>query len=92
MKSIVIIGKRWFQKTYGNTYYSSVAIIDGEEKARIDFAYGYGNQYEWDMVAKLRACGALVGIADREPLWQYCERNGITLQSIVSDVRRKKDL
>lgn len=30
MQSITIIGRRWFQRTYGNTYFSAYALIDGK--------------------------------------------------------------
>lgn len=42
---INIIGKRWFQKTYGNTYHSVSVTVDGKHLDRIPFAYGYGEQY-----------------------------------------------
>ena len=30
IQSIMIVGKRWFDKTYGNTYCSSRVYINGE--------------------------------------------------------------
>lgn len=97
MKVISITGKRWFQKTYGNTYFSASASIDGEQVASIDFQYGYGNQWEWEIAAKLDKAGLLPGIkhngnGSTESLFSYCKRNGIILVSSVSDVQRRKDL
>lgn len=95
--SITIIGRRWFDRINGNTYFSAVALINGKEVAQIPFEYGYGNQYEHSMFNKLFGLGYC---ADRktyengstEPFWVYCDRKGITKYVSHSDVRRKKDL
>ena len=42
---IDIIAKRWFQRTYGNTYHSVEIVIDGEIRDKVDFAYGYDSAY-----------------------------------------------
>ncbi len=44
-KHIDIIAKRWFQKTYGNTYHSVTITIDGKFIDKIDFQYGYDSAY-----------------------------------------------
>lgn len=96
IQSITIIGKRWFNKTYGNTYFSSLALVNGETEIDIPFEYGYGNQYEWEawrlLVNQLnldveRYKGNLI-----EAPSTYCRRKGIAYHSIVTDVQRKKDL
>lgn len=43
-KMIIIEGRRWFQKTYGNTYHSVSVTIDGVT-TRSGRHYGYGDQY-----------------------------------------------
>ena len=40
-----IEGRRWFQKTYGNTYNSVQIFRDGELIADLPMAYGYGDYY-----------------------------------------------
>jgi hypothetical protein len=42
VKSLHIEGRRWFQKTYGNTYHSVRIWIDGKQVCTLPFAYGYG--------------------------------------------------
>jgi hypothetical protein len=42
---IDIIAKRWFQRTYGNTYHSVEIIVDGKFLDKADFAYGYDYAY-----------------------------------------------
>lgn len=95
--NITIIGRRWFDKINGNTYFSAVGLINGVQVAEIPYEYGYGNQYEdsmFNLLYKLGYC------ADREKydngsterLWVYCDRKGITKYVTHSDVSRKKDL
>ena len=43
--TIHIEGRRWFQKTYGNTYHSVRIYRDGEIIANLPFQYGYGEQF-----------------------------------------------
>ena len=45
MKSLHIEGRRWFQKTYGNTYHSVRIWIDGNQVACLPYQYGYGEQF-----------------------------------------------
>lgn len=45
MKNIHIEGRRWFQKTYGNTYHSVRIFKEGQQIAYIPFEYGYGDQF-----------------------------------------------
>lgn len=40
-----IEGRRWFQKTYGNTYHSVRIWKDGKQVAYLPFQYGYGEQW-----------------------------------------------
>lgn len=95
--SIQIIGRRWFQKTFGNTYFSAIGIVDGEIKAKIDFEYGYGDHYVDQITAKLEKDGYLPGFihhnnGSTERLWNYCQRNNIKFIYSATDVERKKDL
>jgi hypothetical protein len=95
--NITIIGRRWFDKVNGNTYFSAIALINGIQVAEIPYEYGYGNQYEDSMFNKLVGLGYC---ADREKysngsnerFWVYCDRKGITKYVTHSDVSRKKDL
>ena len=45
-KNITIIGRKWFQRTYGNTYHSVEVYVDGELIEYDPFQYGYGEQYK----------------------------------------------
>lgn len=97
VKSIVVIGRRWRHRGPGNTYHSMTALIDGKPVVRVDFCYGYGNQYEWTALQQLADNGFLPGLnhypnGNSESLWQYCERNKINYHAEVADVNTRKDL
>jgi hypothetical protein len=97
IKTITVVGKRWFQKTYGNTYFSAVGIIDGEVVTSIPFEYGYDEMYLQQTTRDMVKKGLLPGIEEyehggTESLWRYCDKHNIKLNYSASDVARKKDL
>ena len=106
VRSIVIQGRRWFERTNGNTYFSAVGIVDGEVKVSLGFRYGYGDQYAWETWIALEAAGAIPPIERRnreiggsapvreiaESPWSYAERIGAKLVYSAADVSRKRDL
>lgn len=91
VKSITIIGRRWFQRTYGNTYCSAEIIVNGESVGKVGPTYGYGDYYVQAAADKLRELG-LISADNGTPLWSYCRDNGIALSYSASDVRRERDL
>jgi hypothetical protein len=92
VKSITVIGKRWFNRGPGNTYFSANIIVDGKQVHRIEYAYGYGTQYAYEAFYWLAANGYLPGFEHTMAPWRYCEDHGITLYYEASDVSRKRDL
>lgn len=98
MTSLVISGRRWFDKRYGNTYFSAVGIIDGETAVTIDYEYGYGNHFEDRITEELERKGLLPFVKRHDnggmngPISLQCRENGIAYQCLASDVARKKDL
>lgn len=93
--TISITGRRWFQRSYGNTYFSAVAHVNGKEAARIDYEYGYGDQYLQRIAEELIQSGAIPPNTERKALTWYlrdlCQAPGGFTYSVV-DVDRKKDL
>lgn len=90
IKSIAIVGRRWFQKTYGNTYHSVQIFVDGMEH-KIPFSYGYGDQYLQTAVNWLVSNGYAI-LEKRESITDWARRNGVNFVSSVVDVARRKDL
>ena len=80
MSSLVLIGKRWFNRTCGNTYHSVEIIIDGKTVHCCPYANGW-------LPGREKTEGT-----PGEALWRYCERMGIQYVRNVTDVKRKKDL
>lgn len=87
MEKLHISARRWFQKTYGNTYHSVCIYVDSQLVHRVPFAYGYGEQWLQTAIDWLR----LNGFPDAEYGTLYLrETLGGTYE--VADVQRKKDL
>ena len=87
-----ITAKRWFQRTYGNTYHSCrVDKCTGEGRdyqvetlGYKPFRYGYGEHY-------LNTAAEIIGTTEQE-LRQDLMDNRQNYAIFVADVDRKKDL
>jgi hypothetical protein len=90
--SILIAGRRWFQKLYGNTYHTTEVFVNGEKVGDTPKAYGYGEQYVQSGVELLQSLGYLP-TGDLFPYWRRIREDlGITFATTVSDVSRERDL
>lgn len=85
---IKITCKRWFQKSYGNTYHSVSIDIPGHVNIYIPFTYGYENQCLETARKELEKQGILE--ESNDPTWKLFESNNIDY--VIEDVNRKKDL
>lgn len=83
-KVISISGKRWFQKTYGNTYHSFTILFDDGEIYHSGVHYGYGEQYLYNALKYLQGFGY--------PYKYGSELSDAEILYYVEDVKRKKDL
>ena len=92
MKRIDIQCTRWFQKSYGNTYFTALVTVDygklTEREIYLPFQYGYDEHY-LDIVKRELFPEEKYTY---EPLWRICSENRIRLRVNVQDVRRKKDM
>ena len=52
----VVVGRKWFQRTYGNTYHSVTIYIDGVTLYE-PFTYGYGSHYKQTAHTLLKKSG-----------------------------------
>lgn len=91
-KVITLFARRWFRKSVGSTYHSVEIHVNGKLRHKIEYAYGYGNQYQYTACEWLWKNGYIPGVEKNESLWRYCERHGITLTEFCNDVSRKKDM
>ena len=92
IESITVIGKRWFDKIYGNTYHTANILVNGDIVGNIPFNYGYGDMYIQNASKWLQDHKYIESDRDYIPLSVYCRENGIVYHSFVTDVTRKKDL
>lgn len=94
-KSIIIHGRRWFQRSNGNTYHTTQIFLNGKLIGSTPIRYGYGDQYlytafEWLGESVFIQLNTLDG--PTEPPWAYCKRVGCHLEYFATDVGRKADL
>lgn len=92
MHSLIILGKRWFNKKKGSTYHSVTIYVDNKFLAKIPYAYGYGRHYEKTARDCLQSLNCLPNCLETESLWAYCDRNKIDFINEIVDVGRKGDL
>lgn len=92
VESIMVVGRRWFEKTNGNTYHTAEIYINNEFIHKIDFTYGYGDQYYWNAWEWLLKNNYVKGGNKFVNPRIYCEENKIKWNNTVADVKRKKDL
>ena len=92
-KSIAIIGRRWFQRTYGNTYHTTEIIVDGETVHVTPRQYGYGDAYTDTAFAWLISSGLIPQPPSRESHFSWIrDQLGIAYSYRAIDVERQKDL
>ncbi len=85
IESIMIIGKRWFDKVNGNTYCAARVYLFGVEVLKVPWTYGYGNYYEQVSREELIKKGFLPGLKKDESFYDYCQRNKINVISEYSE-------
>jgi hypothetical protein len=87
--SLHIEGRRWFQKTYGNTYHTVRIFVDGELVHTSERQYGYGDQFLQTALDWLKTNGKAP--ADAEYGTRYLREQLGGTYSVV-DVTRQRDL
>ncbi len=100
IKSMTITGKRWFQKSYGNTYHTAEIVLEKQDDTRLHLKspilYGYGEQYLQTAFNLLVANGFY--LADEfftfKDEWLYWKGTPAQRKASVNcyDVARKREL
>lgn len=96
-QSIIIIGRRWFQRSAGNTYHTARVLVDGVTRWTSERCYGYGDQYLQTAAEWIYASGIIPEPEKRNgvhpPLWHYIRDTlGIAFEYWAEDVARQRDL
>lgn len=87
---ITIIGKKWFDRVYGNTYHSVKVWVNGKLVGNNPYEYGYGEQYIQSAHDILVATDNFKGDYSAFCQDRMNHRDNFIIE--VSDVSRKKDL
>jgi hypothetical protein len=91
-KCITIIGKQWYDKVNGNSYFSARVYVNNDLKLYIPFQYGYGSQYEVEAGQELKKQGYLP--IDKEYskcISILCRENNINYLAFISENCTQKD-
>lgn len=91
IESLNVVGYKWFQKSYGNTYNVVQFWINGEYHY-LEFSYGYGEFYLQRITEFLIKNGYIDSKLERKALWSICNELNIKFTYKAIDVERKKDL
>lgn len=86
IESMRIEAKRWFQRSYGNTYHT-VKVFVNDEVLKSGITYGYENQYLQTAVELLKDNGYEIPENNSEAF-----RLVSRFDHTAEDVKRKKDL
>lgn len=89
IETLVIRGRRWFQKLYGNTYHTVTVVVNGHI-LKSGIQYGYGNQYLVTAADLLRENGYDIPENNTEALGALKEISENDYEAV--EVKRKKDL
>ena len=105
VRIVNIKGRRWFQRSYGNTYHTVyitiTPVVDpDEENVKPEYyecpmQYGYDDSYLYTAINKLVENGHDAFRDDSEPAWRLFEKaksEGYYVSYDVNDVNREKDL
>ena len=92
VKSIEIWAKRWFQKSYGNTYHAVRVYVNGEFIGSSKITYGYGDSYLQTAEEVIKKAGYIKLKKANESLWSYCREKNIKLKYYATDVNKEKEL
>ena len=91
-KSITIIGRRWFQKSCGNTYHTVKVYVNNELLEESEKTYGYGDQYKQTGYEILLKHNVFSKFKTQWDIENYMRDNRKSFLISHSDVSREKDL
>ena len=97
IKTIDVNAKEWFDRTYGNSYFSANITINygmaNETSFFIPMQYGYGDHYKDIALKELIKRRFIKGIdSDKVALWIYCQDHNIILRYSKQENCLKREL
>ena len=95
IRTIDIDAKEWFDKTYGNSYFSGTVTVNfgmkTERTFKMPFQYGYGDSYVYagfDLLEKEK----LIKRNHPSETWNYCDENNIILRKHIQTGCLKREV
>lgn len=85
-KSIFVEGRKWLDRSAGQTYWSSRVWVDGTVAFQLPMTYGYGDQYVDDSLAVAVERGFIPAFNFKSELRQ----RGIALYTSSSQVLKRE--
>lgn len=83
LESVFVEGRLWFDKTYGNTYFSNRIWINGKVTFEMPMEYGYEEQYVHRAVQYLQERGYFEG--EKVPtLWEIRDEMKIHFYKVAT--------
>ena len=91
IKTLDIQAKEWFDRTYGNSYFSAQVTINfgmkDERVVYVPFQYGYGDAYVTKSYEQLQKDGILPN--DQTIYWKWFEDNNIIVRHSKRDALKR---
>lgn len=97
IKTIDIQAKEWFDRISGNSYFAAVVTINfglkTQQSFKVQFQYGYGNQYEYTAFQELQKLGFIPKQQNSlTPPWSYYEQHNIIVRHNITRGCLKRDV
>jgi precorrin-6x reductase len=91
---VVVFARRWFQRSYGNTYHTVELWVDGVRVGKSGITYGYGSHYQYTAGAMLIDADHPFAsrMDDAYDFLYACRADDVRVVANVVDVDRKRDL
>jgi len=84
IKTITVLGRKWWDKVNGNTYNTARVMVNGVTVGKTEFQYGYGDFYVQAAAEWLEKNGYITrkhyDNGGSEALWTYCSDHNIHLE------------
>jgi len=99
IKTIDIQAKEWFDKTYGNSYFSAEITINYGLKSQktfyVPFEYGYGSHFEDVCFKKIKKeinKKIFKNSSKMLSLWSFCRDHNIVYRAYKQENCKKREL
>lgn len=101
VQTIDIVAYEWFDKVNGNSYFAANIVLNyglkTEKEVKVPFQYGYGDKFRHACFKELESQKLIHDVRQyenggNEGLYNFCQRNKITLRTTKKENCKKSDL